>query len=180
MTKYVWAWCTETVLISVVVGLIVIGVVVFGSICSIKSFVHFFSNANTDTLPLINLANILSLVSSSSSRPSQLSSSLRRQVWSAVKRLDTISPKLLIMFDPHFDPRIFVYPTQLNPMPFSISDDATTNWATLPTLKSSAYISASCWGSMRFICIQAESSAQRLTRGPQMTPGRLSKASWSH
>ena len=37
----------------------------------------------------------------SSSRPSHLSSSLRRQVWSAVKRLDTISPKLLIMFDPH-------------------------------------------------------------------------------
>ena len=36
----------------------------------------------------------------SSSRPSQLSSSLRRQVWSAVKRLDTISPKWLIMFDP--------------------------------------------------------------------------------
>ena len=35
------------------------------------------------------------------SRPSQLSSSLRRQVWSAVKRLDSISPKLLIMFDPH-------------------------------------------------------------------------------
>ena len=36
-----------------------------------------------------------------SSRPSQLSSSLRRQVWSAVKRLDTISLKLFIMFDPH-------------------------------------------------------------------------------
>ena len=34
-----------------------------------------------------------------SKRPFQLSSSLRRQVWSAVKRLDTISPKLLIIFD---------------------------------------------------------------------------------
>ena len=39
---------------------------------------------------------------SSSSRPSQLSSSLRRQVWSAAKRLDTISLiDLLIMFDAH-------------------------------------------------------------------------------
>ena len=73
----------------------------------------------------------------SSSRPSQLSSSIRRQVWSAVKRLDTISPKLLIMFDPHSEifkvaTNIF-YPTQeSNPIPFSISDDATTNWATPP------------------------------------------------
>ena len=51
-------------------------------------------NLNHDK-PLINLLLF------SSSRPSQLSSSLRRQVWSAVKRLDTISPKLLIMFDAH-------------------------------------------------------------------------------
>ena len=34
-------------------------------------------------------------------RPFQLSSSLRWQVWSPVKKLDTISPKLLIIFDPH-------------------------------------------------------------------------------
>ena len=78
-----------------------------------------------------------------SSRPSQLSSSLRRQVWSAVKRLDTISPKLLIMFDAHLgwcNSEIFKVATNIflpypgsNPIPFSNSDDATTNWVTPPT-----------------------------------------------
>ena len=46
-------------------------------------------------------------ICSSSSRPSQLSSSLRRQVWSAVNRLETISPKLLVMFDAHLGQKCY-------------------------------------------------------------------------
>ena len=52
----------------------------------------------------------------------------------AVKRLDTISPKLLIMFDAHLglcNSEIFKEATNIflpyqgsNPIPFSISDDA--------------------------------------------------------
>ena len=49
----------------------------------------------------IYLASVLIAINFLKCRPSQLSSSLRRQVWSAVKRLDTISPKLLIVFDAH-------------------------------------------------------------------------------
>ena len=72
--------------------------------------------------------------------PSVLSS-LRRQVWSAVKRLDTIPPKLLIMFETAplrwCSSEIFkvVFTSGSNPIPFRISDDATTNWATPPTTK---------------------------------------------
>ena len=57
--------------------------------------------------------------------------------------LDTISPKLLIMFDPHLgwcNSEIFKIATNIflpypgsNPIPFSISDNAPTNWATPPT-----------------------------------------------
>ena len=73
-------------------------------------------------------------------RLSQLSSSFRRQVWSSVKRLDAISPKLLIIFDAHLawcSSEIFkvattiFYPTQDRTRYLLVSvTNATTNLAT--------------------------------------------------
>ena len=84
-------------------------------------FIYIFLNSNRYGKRTLELTP-------NSRRPSQLSSSLRRQVWSAIKRLDTISPKLLIMFDPHlgwFSSEIFkvatnmFYPTQSRIEPYT-------------------------------------------------------------
>ena len=98
---------------------------------------HFFGNGLSDWSSIFPRLFSLVYKRVSSSRPSQLSSSLHRQVWSTVKRLYTISPKLLIMFDPHLgwcSSEIFKVATNVfyphpwsNQQPLSISDDATTN-----------------------------------------------------